>query len=156
MTDALPIKAEYLNEFTSRANALLAKVEWQPKAGITNTKPVQDASTPSYRESSLAPATTESVSLLKIARAISRDEALLSSDVNHCLQTVREGIKMGMYLSKLYTESSGLDRLIEQNQRGGLADAQKAEFRGKYTTASVITVFCGSLLRHRRTRFLQS
>jgi hypothetical protein len=146
MTDALPIKAEYLNEFTSRANALLAKVEWQPKAGITNagitnTRSVQDASTPSYRESSLTPATTESVSLLKIARAISRDEALLSSDVNHCLQVVREGIKIGMYLSKLYTESSGLDRLIEQNQRGSLADPQKAEFRGKYTTASVITVF---------------
>mgnify|MGYP002779678898 FL=1 len=57
------------------------------------------------------------------------------------MQTVREGIKIGMYLSKLYTESAGLDRLIEQNQRGGLADAQKAEFRGKYTTASVITVF---------------
>jgi ATPase family associated with various cellular activities (AAA) len=143
MTDTsfLPIKNEQLNEFTQRANALLAKVEWQPKPGVTNAKPTPENSTSTYRESSLSPATTESVSLLKLARAISRDEALLSSDVNHAMQVVREGMKIGMYLSKLYTESSGLDRLIEQNQRGGLADAQKAEFRGKYTTASLITVF---------------
>jgi hypothetical protein len=143
MTDTsfLPIKNEQLNEFTPRANALLAKVEWQPKPSVTNAKQPQDSSTPTYRESSLSPAMVESVSLLKLARTISRDEALLSSDVNHAMQKVREGIKIGMYLSKLYTESSGLDRLIEQNQRGGLADAQKAEFRGKYTTASVITVF---------------
>jgi hypothetical protein len=143
MTDTsfLPIKNEQLNEFTQRANAFLAKVEWQPKPGVTNAKPTLESSGPTYRESSLNPATTESVSLLKLARTISRDEALLSSDVNHAMQMVREGIKIGMYLSKLYTESSGLDRLIEQNQRGGLADAQKAEFRGKYTAASVITVF---------------
>ncbi|MGL4611369.1 MAG: AAA family ATPase [Trueperaceae bacterium] len=141
MTDALPIKAEFLSEFTSRANTLLAKVEWQPKLGITSGKTPQESAGLTYRESSLSPTSTESVSLLKIARMVSQDEALLSSDVNHCLQVVREGLKMAMYLSKLYTESSGLDRLTEQNQRGGLADAQKAEFRGKYTTASAIGVF---------------
>jgi ATPase family associated with various cellular activities (AAA) len=143
MTDAppVPIKPEQLSEFTSRANALLAKVEWQPKAGVMPKETPSASSAPTYRESSLSPATTESVSLLKIARTISRDEALLSSDVNHCMQVVREGLKIGMYLSKLYTESSGLDRLIEQNQRGGLTDAQKSEFRGKYTTASVISAF---------------
>ncbi len=141
MTDAppVPIKAEQLSEFTTRANALLVKVEWQPKAGVTpkDTPP----GTTTFRESSLSPIAVESISLLKIARAISRDEALLSSDVNHCMQIVREGLKVGMYLSKLYTESSGLDRLVEQNQRGGLAEAQKAEFREKYTMASVISAF---------------
>ncbi len=143
MTDAppVPIKPDQLSEFTSRANALLAKVEWQPKTGVMPKETSSASSAPTYRESSLSPATTESVSLLKIARTISRDEALLSSDVNHCMQVVREGLKIGMYLSKLYTESSGLDRLIEQNQRGGLTDAQKSEFRGKYTTASVISIF---------------
>jgi hypothetical protein len=143
MTDAppVPIKSDQLSEFTSRANALLAKVEWQPKAGITSQTTPAPGSAPTYRESSLTPATTESVSLLKIARTISRDEALLSTDVNAVMQAVREGLKIAMYLSKLYTEASGLDRLIEQNQRGGLTDAQKGEFRGKYTTASVISVF---------------
>jgi hypothetical protein len=143
MTDAppVPIKSEQLNEFTSRTNALLAKVEWQPKAGVMSKDVPTDSAVPTYRESSLSPVATESISLLKIARTISRDEALLSSDVNHCMQVVREGLKIGMYLSKLYTETSGLDRLVEQNQRGGLADAQKGEFRGKYTTASAISVF---------------
>ncbi len=143
MTDAppVPIKPDQLSEFTSRANALLAKVEWQPKTGVLSQNVPNASSAPAYRESSLSPATTESVSLLKIARAISRDEALLSSDVNHVMQILREGLKIGMYLSKLYTESSGLDRLIEQNQRSSLTDAQKSEFRGKYTTASVISTF---------------
>jgi hypothetical protein len=137
----VPIKPDQLSEFTSRANALLAKVEWQPKVGNTSKEAPAPGSAPAYRESSLTPATTESVSLLKVARTISRDEALLSADVNQVMQTVREGLKVAMYLSKLYTEASGLDRLIEQNQRGGLTDAQKSEFRGKYTTASVICVF---------------
>ena len=46
-----------------------------------------------------------------------------------------------MHASKLYTEASGLEHLSEQNARGGLTEAQKVEFRGKYVTASAITVF---------------
>lgn len=139
----VPIKPEHLSEFTARANALLAKVEWQPKVGVM-PKDSLPSDRPAYRESSLSAASTEVISLLKIARAVSRDEALLSQDVNHVMQVVREGLKLGMYLSKLYTESSGLDRLIENNQRGGLAEAQKAEFREKYTMASVISIFVTS------------
>ena len=139
----LPIKQEELNEFTARANAFLARVEWQPKPGVLNERPAPSAgsATPGYRESSLATAQTETVSLLKIARQTSRDEALLDDDVNHTLHVVREGLKLGMYVSKLYTEASGLEQLTEQNARGGLSEAQKAEFRGKYVTASAITVF---------------
>ena len=46
-----------------------------------------------------------------------------------------------MHMSKLYTETSGLDRLIEQNRRGGLDGPQKAEFRDKYHTAAAVTAF---------------
>lgn len=136
----LPIKQEELNEFTARANAFLARVEWQPKPGVLGTSP-EVSVTPGYRESSLATTQTETVSLLKLARQISRDEALLDDDVNHTLHVVREGLKLGMHLSKLYTEASGLEQLSEQNARGGLSEAQKAEFRGKYVTASAVTVF---------------
>ena len=140
-TSWLPIKQEDLNEFTRQANGFLAKVEWQPKPGIMDDAPASSSTGPSYRESSLQTATTESVSLIRLGRQISNDEALLADDINHALHVVREGIKLGMHLSRLYTETSGLERLIDQNKRGGLAEPQKVEFRGKYVTAAAITVF---------------
>ena len=137
----LPIKREQLGEFTRRANAFLAKVEWRPKPGVLPeaTRPVSGG--PSYRDSSLPTTSTEAASLLRLARTLSQDEALLSDDINHTFHVLRTGLELGMYLSKLYTESSGLDRLIDLNRRGGLADAQTAEFRDKYAAASAITVF---------------
>lgn len=138
---ALTIKPEYLSEFQQRANGFLAKVEWRPKPGILSQPAPSEASLYRYRESSLAPALPETVSLLKLARSLSRDEALLSDDLNHILQVLRQGLKLGMYLSKSYTEASGLERLIELNRRGGLTDSQTVEFRGKYHTASAIMVF---------------
>lgn len=142
-TPPLPIKQEQLEEFTRRANGFLAKVEWRPKPGVlpADTSAPGDPNRPSYRESSISMPSAESASLLKTARHVSGDEALLTDDINHTLHAVREGLKLGMYLSKLYTESSGLDRLIEGNRRGSLTDPEKVEFRGKYVTASAITVF---------------
>jgi hypothetical protein len=49
-----------------------------------------------------------------------------------------------MHLSRQYTRFSGLDQLIALNEKGGLTDSQKAEFRDKYYTASAIAAFCTS------------
>lgn len=136
----LPIKLAFLSEFQQRANGFLAKVEWRPKAGVLNS-PQGDEALYSYRESSLTPNAPEVVSLLKLARSLSRDEALLSDGINHVLHTLRQGLKLGMYLSKVYTEASGLERLIDMNRRGGLTDSQTVEFRAKYHTASAVMVF---------------
>jgi hypothetical protein len=75
---------------------------------------------------------------------VSRDEALLSDDVNHVLHVLRRGLTLGMHLSKLYTEASGLERLVEQNRRGALVGSQAVEFRAKYHTAAAIAVFATS------------
>lgn len=144
-TSWLPITKEQLAEHVRRANGFLAKTDWTPKAGVLGAASAEPAAAaaagPRYRESSLANESVQSVSILKIARAVSRDEALLSEDVNHALHAVRLGLAIGMHMSKLYTESSGLDRLIDQNRRGGLDGPQKAEFRDKYHTAAAVATF---------------
>ena len=145
-SSTLPITLEQLEEFKRRANGLLASVEWRPKPGLlpSSTPSPGDESRPGYRESTLDSGKPERLSLLRIARQVSRDEALLSDDVNHTLQLLRRGLQIGMYLSNLYTEASGLDRLIEQNRRGGLEASQKVAFRGQYHTASAIAVFAAA------------
>jgi hypothetical protein len=65
----------------------------------------------------------------------------LSDDAHRVLSVVRRGIQIGAHLSKLYGKASNLETLIEQNQRGGLADPQKAEFRAKYQSAAAIALF---------------
>lgn len=142
-TSWLPITKDDLAEHTRRASGFLAKTDWTPKEGVLPEASRQSpsAARPAYRESSLPSASAQSVSILKIARDVSRDEALLSQDVNHALHVVRRGLAIGMHLSKLYTETSGLDRLIDQNRRGGLDGPQKAEFRDKYHTAAAVAAF---------------
>jgi len=62
-------------------------------------------------------------------------------DTNRVLSGVWQALRIGMQLSKTYTRFSGLDQLIALNSRGGLSDTQKAEFRGKYNTASAVAAF---------------
>jgi hypothetical protein len=96
---------------------------------------------PDWRESTTGPALEQRVSLVAVAHQISRDPVILSDDAHRVLSVVRRGIQIGAHLSTLYAKASNLETLIEQNQRGGLADVQKGEFRAKYQTAAAIALF---------------
>ena len=96
---------------------------------------------PNGATSSIVQPTEQRISLLQIAHQLSRDPVLLSDDAHRVLSVVRRGIQIGAHLSKLYGKASNLETLIEQNQRGGLADPQKAEFRAKYQSAAAIALF---------------
>ena len=139
----LPIENEELSEFLRRANGFLARVEWRPKTGALRERP-ETGDARGWRDSVLDEGTPQQVSLIKMARTVSRDEALLSDDINHALHVVRKGLQIGMHLSKLYTEASGLERLVEQNRKGALVGAQKVAFRAKYHTAAAIAVFAAA------------
>ncbi len=138
----IPIDEAQLSRWTERANALLVQVKWTPRLPAAGPAKPGEA----LREFREAPPTAaeEKVSLLAAARAVCADPVLLSEPVNHALSTVRQGLRIGMHLSSLYTVASGLQTLIDLNARGGLSDQQKTEFRAKYETASAITVFCAA------------
>lgn len=138
---SIPIDQNQLSRWTEQANSLLVSVKWVPKP-LGKPERAPGASVHEFRESSLADSTSEDkLSLITIAKTVSRDPVLISEHINHVLSVVREGLRIGMHLSSLYTKHSGLQTLIDLNARGGLSDAQKTEFRAKYETASAVTVF---------------
>lgn len=137
----IPITRQQLDEFSERANRLLTSVKWAPKGNFFEGEKPKTV-TPVWRDSSVADARTEELSLLKSGHQISRDPVLLSQDINFVLNAFRDALTVGMHLSKTYTKFSGLDQLILTNSKGGLAEGQKTEFRSKYNTASAVTLFC--------------
>ncbi len=133
----IPIEEQQLSRWTEQASTLLVSVRWTPKA-LHSSGPV---STSQFRESSTGTASEDKLSLILTAKAVSADPILLSEDINHTLAEVRQGLRIGMHLSNLYTNASGLQTLMDLNSRNGLSEQQKTEFRAKYETASAITVF---------------
>lgn len=141
----IPIEENQLSRWTEPANKLLVSVSWHPKplqaaaaAAAGNGGP---SSSYQWRDSSTGTAVEEKVSLLAVAKQTSRDPVLLSEATNHVLTEVRQGLRIGMQLSSLYTAASGLQTLVDQNARGGLSDQQKTEFRAKYESASAVAIF---------------
>ena len=140
----IPLDDTQLGRWTEQANALLVAVKWAPRPLRPPTRKGAP-STAEYRESTATgPAVEDKLSLVGIARRVSGDPVLLSEDTNHVLTEVRNGLRIGMQLSHVYTKSAGLETLIEMNGRGALSDAQKTEFRAKYETASAVTVFAAA------------
>ena len=137
-----PIKPQDLEPFTERASRLLVGVKWQPKGQGTKAAPA--AGEVAWRDSTTAPPTLEERSVLKGAQRTSRDSVLLSPGANEALHALRQGLRIGMYASKAYTQFSGLEQLVQLNERGGLTEEQKGEFRAKYHTASAIAVFASA------------
>src|SRR5215468_5913526 len=120
---AIPIEQRQLREFAERANRLLQQVKWTPKVPPPASVP-SPPGTPQWRDSSTTPAVEQRVSLLQVAHQLSRDPVLLSDDAHRVMSVIRRGIQIGAHLSKLYGKASNLETLIEQNERGGLADPQ--------------------------------
>lgn len=137
----LPIDEIQLGKFTEKANYLLTRVKWSPGASLFEKK---EKSISKWRESSVRQAVTEELSLIKIAKIISNDPLLLTESVNHVLTVLRQGLRIGMHMSALYTKFSGLESLAALNAKRGLSESQKTEFREKYRTASAVGVFASA------------
>ena len=137
----LPIDEIQLGKFTEKANYLLRKVKWTPRGSLSDRK---EKNISKWRESSVRQAVAEELSLIRIARIISNDPLLLTESVNHVLTVLRQGLRIGMHISALYTKFSGLESLISLNARGGLSGSQKTEFREKYRTVSAVGVFAAA------------
>ena len=137
---AIPITEPQLSEFDNRVNQLMMSVKYAPKPEAQ--APLEAGATSGWRESAFAKSEEETVSILRIAQRLHSETVLYPEDINYVLLSLRQGLRIGMHVSKLYTVTSGLDRLIAANRHGGLESAQKAEFRDKCQSAAAITAYC--------------
>lgn len=134
----IPITDVQLEKFAKETNALIRSISWKPT--LTNAQPgtrrtiSQPASSPELKP------------LLVIAEQISQnDELLLSEGTLKVLSTVRRGLRIGLHLADLFAKSTGLDTLIQLQQRSQLrSENQLVEYREKNATASIIGLFCAS------------
>jgi len=134
----IPIDEQQLDKFAEKANFLLQRVKWSPLGEMFESK---EKNTGGWRESSLRYSVADELSLIRIAKTVSRDPLLLLEGINHSLILLRHGLTLGMHVSALYSKFSGLETLISLNTRGALSETQKTEFREKYETASAIAIF---------------
>jgi hypothetical protein len=139
----IPIDTADLAPYLEKASRRLAQVKHTPKINMAKGEEPSDGS-PRWRESTMGSATADTLSLMSTAKKLSRDPLLLSDAINHAMTTVRRGLQIGMHLSALYTQHSGLENLIHLNERGGLTGDHLTEFREKYKTAAAITMFTSS------------
>lgn len=145
----LPIQEKDLALQRASAGTMLVGIDWAPKVQITDLKSGAKDFTagvkawrPSLDIGTQKPA--EQLSLIKIARALSRDANLMSEDANCVLLTLREALCIGLHLGQQYYKAAGLNELRAANGAGQLSGVQKAEFAQKQNTASAITVFCAA------------
>ncbi|MDO8537136.1 MAG: hypothetical protein Q7R94_02735, partial [bacterium] len=140
----LPITNENLDPLRTKANSLLVSVKWTPKPGILDDTASKTGDPKTWRESTVTAPVEKTLSILNIAKEASQDGALLSEEIHHTVSMVRRGLELGMYMSSLYTQHSGLETLMSHNKRGALTSQQQTEFREKYETASAIAIFVAS------------
>lgn len=136
----LPITEAQLAVQTSKANAMLKSVKWHPKRGAMDGGSKEVSST-AWRGSSTERAKDEEIRLHILAHKLCGQSSLLTEEVNHVMNVIYSGLRIGMHLSAAYNKFSNLGTLVDQNGRGHLTEAQKTEFRAKYATASAAAVF---------------
>ena len=94
--EALPIERRQLGEFKQAADDRLKRVRWRPKVGAPSTPPAPGAL--QWRESTSAPASEASVSVLEVVQQLCGDAVLLSEDAHRVLSAIRLGLQIGSYL----------------------------------------------------------
>ena len=134
----IPIDHKQLDKYSEKANYLLSKVKWSPKESLVEKKAPDKRK---WRESVIRNHVSEELSLLQIAKRLSKDPVLFTESIHHVLITIRESLKIGMHISALYSKFSGLENLMILNNKGGLSESQKTEFREKYRATSAIALF---------------
>ncbi|MCI0560831.1 MAG: ATP-binding protein [Nitrososphaera sp.] len=115
----LPIRPEDLKRFNQKADDLLRVVSGVPKGSTGEKK----------------------YSLVTLGGSRGDSTVLLSGMVQRSLQAIREGLKVGMHLTDLYAQSSGLEILKQRNDKGMLTATEKDKFRDLKTAAAAIQMF---------------
>jgi hypothetical protein len=132
----LPIDEAALSPYDEAALRHLREVRWRAKPlGKEDSEINPDA----FRIAPTGDGKIEqSVSLLKLARAISRNPDILSDNANHVINVVRQALRLGLFMSQSYTRASGLEQLYQANKQDSLSDNKKSEFQEKNITASAV------------------
>ncbi|HEU5114322.1 MAG TPA: AAA family ATPase [Candidatus Paceibacterota bacterium] len=136
----LPILWADLDKHLVWADPVLRSVTWKPgrqlmrgdKGSLTAQAIIGDLQS------------EEKVSLVSLASEVSGGGSLLDQDVNKVLNTIRDGLCIGLNLASAYQKRSGLDTLQEQNRLRKLSQTQVAEFNDKGAVKSAIAVFAAS------------
>ncbi len=134
----IPIRSEELEKFTKKVNLILKNISWSASAK-RETDPGRKALDLSWSQSSQA--SERSNSIIDIAKDLDPNKLILSDEVNHCLNVVMEGLKIGLWFAGNYTSSSGLEILAKEGGANQLSPTQSTEFREKKITSSAITLY---------------
>ena len=139
-TSYIPIEEADLKQHLEKANHRMAKVKYTPKIDLQRI-PAADKGGRQWRDSAIQTTASDELSLVAIARKLSRDPLFLTESINHAMTVVRRGIQIGMHLSSLYTQHSGLETLMQLNEKGGLSGDHLTEFREKYKACAAVSIF---------------
>ena len=138
--NAIPVTPANLKKFVELASGYLNLLEWVPvKQGPAPADPM---SRPVFRSSVIAGVgVPEKMSVLEVAKAISKEGFLLSYDLNYLMHALRTGLQMGMHIAEAYEKHSGLSELVVGNSQNRLSDAEKTAFRAKNQTKAAVAAF---------------
>lgn len=148
----IPIKSEELMAHLAWANPRMMGLDYRPTRRL---RLGEKGSVLEPISSDLQ--TTEKISLLGLANEISGGSPLLTLEATKVMTAIRDGVCLGLHVSKAYTKRSGFDTLQQQNATANLSPAQSAEFNAKAAVTSAIAVFvASSYVVHELSRFEES
>lgn len=138
--NALPIAEQDLNRFVELATGFLNLVEWTPsRAAIAAVEPETDR--PRFRSTVVDTPLPQKMSVMEVAKVISKENFLLSADMNYLMHALRRGMQIGMHVAEVYEKHSGLGELMTGNGANRLTDTEKTAFRAKNQTKAAIAAF---------------
>ncbi len=133
----LDINEEKLKEYGQIAKSLLNSVKWipkddKPKAVATGYLQAAAPSSPSAQD----------IKLAELIRAFGNADSDFPSDSAHnILSALRQGIRIGGYVSAQFARSSGMEQLAKANGTNELPLTKQAEFRSKIMSTAAIRIF---------------
>lgn len=135
----LPITLADLDAHMNWANALMKQVSWRSERQINRGERGLVISQVLGAEQ-----ISDTLSLIQLAREISGGSEILTADVNRVVETIRNGLTIGLNLSQQYVRRSGFDVMQQQNRGQNMSPAQQGEFNAKTTMASAVALFAAS------------
>lgn len=139
--NAIPVSETDLKRFIEQASGHLNLVEWIPAKEALASADLSSGR-PRYRPSMvLETVTAEKMSIMEVARVISKEGFLLTTDLNYLMHTLRRGMQLGMHIAEAYEKHSGLGELVSGNAGNRLSDNEKIIFRAKNQTKAAVAAF---------------
>ncbi len=137
--NAIPVTSVDLRKFIEIASGYLNLIEWIP----VREQPAADPTgRPRFRSAVVNDAgIAEKMSIMEVAKVISKEGYLLTPDVYYLMQALRAGMQLGMHVAEAYEKNSGLGDLVLGNSQNRLSDGEKTMFRAKQQAKAAITAF---------------